>query len=108
MSKSKNMSKKEKMAWYLQRDFELMFVITIIGIIVDVVQNVAITYVGLRIVRLILLALAVSLSKKQAFSAAVIGLVAGILMILSGSTLSLILGIFLCIHAVSFITLSAK
>ena len=108
MSKAKNMSKKERMAWYLQRDFELMFVITLIGIIVDVVQNVAITYVGLRIVRLILLAFAVSYSKKQAKAAAIIGLVAGILMILSGSTLSLILGIFLCIHAVSFISLSAK
>ena len=95
----KEMDKKEKMAWYLQRDFELMFVLTVIGIILALIYKASLYYLCLRFVRLALLAYAIYSAKNKISFAPILGIVLGALMILSSDIVSL----FIMIHSIVFL-----
>ena len=98
------MKDKEKMRKYLQRDFELMLVLDLVILIAGIVLSSYDTkqlIVGL--VDVALLGLGVYLAKKGGVAAGVIGLIVGILMILSGALITAILGIFMAIHSVIYL-----
>lgn len=108
MSKIKNMTKKERMAWYLQRDFEFMIILSAIFLVVGDVDSVK-TLIK-TIVFIVLLVIAIICSKKQSIAAPIIGITVGLLMIITGvigsAVVSILLGIFLTAHSIVFLSTS--
>ncbi len=97
----------EKMKKYLQRDFELMIVLYIIFLILGLLVakfNVNILYLGIRLAVIVLLGFGISFAKKGEKTAGVFGIIVSILMILSNSIITLLLGIFMLIHSIIYLS----
>lgn len=98
------MKKKEKYAKYLQRDFELILVLHIIGIILEYISDITLIDLVIRIVDIIFLAFGISYAKKGEKTASIFGIIVSILMILSDSIVSILLGVFMLIHSIVYLT----
>lgn len=94
----------EKMRKYLQRDFELMFILYIIFSIPGFLMGVNALFIGIRLAVVILLGFGISFAKKGEKNAGVFGIIVSILMILSNSLLTLLFGAFMLIHSIIYLT----
>ena len=93
------MKNKEKMRMYLQRDFELIFVLNCILLITELFLFFSVGYLA----NLTLLGLGIYFAKKGEKAAGIFGIIVGILMILGGALITGILGIFMTIHSIIYL-----
>ena len=93
----------EKMRKYLQRDFELIFVLDLIFSIPEMIIFPSAISIVIGILNFVLLGFGIYYSKKGKMVAGILGIVTGILMILGSSFVTGLLGIFLIIHSVVYL-----
>lgn len=95
----------EKMRKYLQRDFELMIVLYIIFSIPGLLLGgVNALWYGIRLAVIILLGFGISFAKKGEKTAGIFGIIVSVLMMLSNSLLTLLLGAFMLIHSIIYLS----
>ena len=97
------MKNKEKMRMYLQRDFELIFVLNCILLITELFLFFSVGYLLYVLANLTLLGLGIYFAKKGEKAAGIFGIIVGILMILGGALITGILGIFMTIHSIIYL-----
>lgn len=94
----------EKMRKYLQRDFELMIVLYIIFSIPILLEGINALVIGIRLAVIILLGFGISFAKKGEKAAGIFGIIVSVLMMLSNSLITLLLGAFMLIHSIIYLT----
>lgn len=98
----------EKMRKYLQRDFELMIVLYIIFSIPELLVGITAMYIGIRLAVIILLGFGINFAIKGEKTAGIFGIIVSILMMLSNSIVTLLLGTFMLIHSIIYLTNYSK
>lgn len=94
----------EKMKKYLQRDFELMMALYIIFSILALLDSgVTVFFLGVRLIIIILFGFGIYFAKNGKIYAGIFGIIISILMMLSNSIISLLLGAFMLIHSIIFL-----
>lgn len=97
------MKDKEKMRKYLQRDFELIFILNCILLIPELLIYFNVGFLLYVIVDLVLLGFGIYFAKKGEKTAGIFGIIVGILMILGGALITGLLGIFMTIHSIIYL-----
>ncbi len=95
--------KSKKMGILLLRDFELLMVLYIIFSIPFLLDNYSVLAIGIRLLVIILLGFGINFAKKGEKVAGVFGIIVSVLMMLSNSLITLLLGAFMLIHSIVFL-----
>lgn len=97
------MKDSKKMKLYLLRDFELMFILYIIFSIPNLLTGVDALFICIRLAVIILLGFGISFAKKGEKGASIFGIIVSVLMMISGSLVTLLFGAFMLAHSIIYL-----